>query len=158
MVRYDYDIFFIQTEAMKICELQSSFNAYETLYDSLASRGLKLRCQKFTMKLPTYSFKVFKNNIDFQLVPSNMHWFNADEWAIQAFKNHFIAELCSVNPDLPLKLWDMLLNQETTTLNLMKISRIYLNIFSHKELFGIFNFNCTPFAPPGTRVLVHEML
>ena len=37
--------------------------------------------------------------IDVQLAPPRMHPRNASELAIRTFKNHFIAELCSTDPD-----------------------------------------------------------
>jgi hypothetical protein len=54
-----------------------------------------------------------------QLVPPSTHHANAAEHAIHTFKNHFIAGLCSTNPDFPLHLWDRLLEQAILTLNLM---------------------------------------
>ena len=85
-----------------------------------------------------------------------MHRRNEDERAIGTFNNHLVAGLWSVNKYLPLQLWDMLLEQATTTLNLMCKSRINPNISSHEQIFVIFNFNCTSFAPLGTRILVHD--
>ena len=82
-----------------------------------------------------------------------MHQRNAAERAIQTFKNHFIGGFFSVNPDLSFKLWDILLDQATITINLMRKYRINPNISAHENLFGIFDFNHTPFAPPGTRIL-----
>ena len=35
--------------------------------------------------------------------------------------------------------------------NLMRKSKINRNLSDHEHLFGIFNFNCTPFAPPKTK-------
>ena len=75
---------------------------------------------------------------------------------MQTSKNHLIAGLFSINTNPPLTFWDRLLYQATTTLNLVRKSRINANIFAHEEIFGIFNFNRTPFAPPGTRILVHD--
>ena len=46
MVIYYYDINDILKEAMKNCECQSIFNAYETLYNRLSTKGLKPRFQK----------------------------------------------------------------------------------------------------------------
>ena len=88
-------------------------------------------------------------------MPPNIKWRNADERAIQTFKNYFIAVFCSVNPISPLKFKDILLDQETTTMNMMHNSIINTNISVHEKFFGIFNFNRTPFPPPGTRILVH---
>ena len=85
-----------------------------------------------------------------------MHWSNADEQMIQTFKNNFIAGLCSVNLNFPLQLLDRLLDQATNTLNMVQKHRINQNIIPNEQLFGIFNFNRTPFAPPGTKILVHD--
>ena len=38
----------------------------------------------------------------------------------------------------------------------MHKTRINPNISAHEKLFGIFNFNRKPFAPLGTRILVHD--
>ena len=38
----------------------------------------------------------------------------------------------------------------------MHKSIIIPNISAHEQLFGIFDFNCTPFATPGGDILVHE--
>jgi hypothetical protein len=72
------------------------------------------------------------------------------------FKNHFIAGLCSVDPTLPLKLWDKLLPQATITLNLLQKSRINQHMSVYAQLNGHFDFNRTPLAPPGTRIITHE--
>ena len=42
------------------------------------------------------------------------------------------------------------------TLNLLRTSRINPRLSAWSQLHGIFDFNRTPLAPPGTRVLVHE--
>ncbi|EEC51403.1 predicted protein [Phaeodactylum tricornutum CCAP 1055/1] len=44
------------------------------------------------------------------------------------------------------------------TLNLLRGSRINPNLSSWAQLHGSFDYNCTPLAPPGIRVLVHEKL
>ena len=69
--------------------------------------------------------------------------------------NHFIAGLCIVDPCFPLQLLDILFDQAITTLNMMRKPRIDPNLSAHEQLFGFFNFNHTPFVPPGTIVLVH---
>ena len=46
-------------------------------------------------------------NIKYQLVPPSNHRTNNAERAIQTFKNHFIAVLCSVDKDFHLQLWDI---------------------------------------------------
>jgi hypothetical protein len=97
-----------------------------------------------------------EENIDFQLAPPQVHRRNAAERAIRTFKNHFIARLCSTNRDFPLNLWDKVLPQCLITLNLLRRSRINPQLSAQAHMHGTFDFNCTPLAPPGTKVLIHE--
>ena len=95
-----------------------------------------------------------KLDITYQLIPPHMHRRNAAERAIRTFKDHFKAGLASRDPNFPLHLWDRLLPQAQLTLNLLRPSRT--NPSAYAQLFGQFDFNKTPIAPPGTRVLAHE--
>ena len=94
--------------------------------------------------------------ITYQLVPPHNHRANPAERAIQTFKNHFIAGLCSCDPDFPIREWDRLLPQAEITLNLLQTARANPKLSAYTYLFGLFDFNKTPMAPPGTRVLVHD--
>ena len=51
--------------------------------------------------------------------------------------------------------WDRLLDQAFLTLNLLQTARANPSLSAYTYLFGDFNFNATPLAPPGTRVLAH---
>ena len=42
------------------------------------------------------------------------------------------------------------------TLNLLKSARRYPSLFVYASLLGNFDYNKTPMAPPGTRIIVHE--
>ena len=99
--------------------------------------------------------KLAKYSIAYQLVPPHIHRRNAAERAIQAFKHHFLATLSSCDPDYPAAEWDRLLPQAEITLNLLRNSRANPKLSSYAYLFGNFDFNATPLAPPGTKVLVH---
>jgi hypothetical protein len=90
------------------------------------------------------------------LTPPHMHCRDAAERAIQTLKNHFIAGLCSVDPNFTLRLWDRLLLQATITLNLLRQSRINPKVSAHAQLYGHYDFNQAPMAPPGTRIIAHE--
>ena len=85
-----------------------------------------------------------------------MHRRNAAERAISVFKDHFIAGLASVNKDFPLHLWCRMLPHAELTLNLLRQSRINPKLSGHAILHGEFNYDATPLAPPGTKVIVHE--
>ena len=89
-------------------------------------------------------------------MPPHIHQHNSTERAIQTFKNHFIAGLASTDPNFPLSNWCRLLPQAELTLNLLRPSRLNPKLFAYAQLEGAFDFNCTPLAPPGTRVIVNE--
>jgi hypothetical protein len=72
------------------------------------------------------------------------------------FKNHFIAGLCSVDKDFPLHLWDCLVEQAVITLNLLRGSRLNPRLSAWAQFHGPLDFNCTPIAPPGIRVIAHD--
>ena len=93
--------------------------------------------------------------IDYQLVPPGVHRRNAAERAIRTFKNHFIAGLCSTDKNFPLHLWDQLVPQAELTLNMLRGSRLNPKVSALTQLNGHFDFNRTPIAPPGIRVLAH---
>jgi len=58
--------------------------------------------------------------------------------------------------NFPLHLWDHLTHQAVLTLNLMRGSQINLNLSTWAQVYGNYDFNTTPIAPPGIKVLVHE--
>jgi hypothetical protein len=96
-----------------------------------------------------------KHNVNFQLVPPHTHRANTAERAIQTWKNHFCSSLATCDPKFPLTKWDLLMPQADITLNLLCSSWRQPKLSAHACLFGNFDFNKTPLAPPGTRVVVH---
>jgi hypothetical protein len=89
----------------------------------------------------------------YQLVPPHIHRRNAVEQAIRTFKNHFIAGLCSADNDFPIRLWDKL-PQAEITLNLMRASQTDPTKLA--AVFGSFDHNQMPLAPPGCKVLIYK--
>jgi hypothetical protein len=77
------------------------------------------------------------------------------ERAIQTWKIHFKAGLATCDPDFPLREWDKLIEQANITLNILRSSRSNPELSAWAFLFGEFNFNKTPLAPPGTRSIAH---
>ena len=96
------------------------------------------------------------NNIDFQLVPPHVHRMNDAGKAIGTFKDYFLDGLCSVHPDFPMHMWCRLIQLATRTLNPMRPSRINPRLSDEALLNGALDYNKTPLAPPGTKVLLHE--
>jgi hypothetical protein len=112
--------------------------------DNEASKAVKLLLEK-------------QHGLQYQLVPPHIHRRNAAERAIQTFKDHFIAGLSAVDDNFPMRLWDRLLPQAELTLNLLRNSRTDPTKTAYEAVFGKkFDYNATPLAPPGCKVLVHE--
>jgi hypothetical protein len=96
-----------------------------------------------------------KHGLDCQPAPPHVHRRNAAERAARTFKSHLLAFLATCDPDFPVAEWDRLLFQAELTLNLLRSSRVNPRLSAHAYLFGNFDFNETPLAPPGTKVVVH---
>jgi len=79
--------------------------------------------------------------IYYQLVPPGIHRRNAAECVICTFKNHFIAGLCTTDPNVPLHLWDKLLPQALITLNLLHTSRSNPRLSAWAQVHGQFDYN-----------------
>jgi hypothetical protein len=157
VVLYDYDSNAILAEPMKNCTDHEMVRAFKHLLAYLCDRGLRPKLQRLDNEASAaLQHAMRQENIDYQLIPPHVHRHNAAEGAIQTFKNHFIAGLCSVDPNFPLQLWDRLLPPATTTLNLLRSSRINPRLSAEAQLNGVFDYDRTPLAPPGTKVFVHK--
>jgi hypothetical protein len=64
--------------------------------------------------------------------------------------------LCSTDKQFPIYLWDRLIPQAVITLNLLRQSRLNPKLSAHVQLHGLFDYNKTPLASPGTKVIMHE--
>jgi hypothetical protein len=129
-------------------------DAYNRVTQTLTTRGLRPKLQRLDNEAST-AMKSYmtKQGVNFQLTPAVMHRRNAAKRAIRTFKNYFLSILCSTDPEFTRKLWDRLLPQALTTLNLLRRSRSNSNLSSYAQLQGAFDFNQTPLGG----VLVHKL-
>jgi hypothetical protein len=126
LILYDFDSNAILAEPMTNRSENEQLRAFNKLHTYLTERG-------FTPKLlwldneasAAFKSNLRTKNIDYQLVPPHSHRRLAAERAIQTFKNHFITILSGTDKDFPLHLWDRLIPQATTTLNLLRSSRLH---------------------------------
>jgi hypothetical protein len=70
-------------------------------------------------------------------------------------KNHSIATLCTINLHFPMTKWDPFLPQAILSLNFLCSSRIHPWLLAHDSLFGNYDSNRVPIAPPGTKIVAH---
>ena len=131
--------------------------AYKRAVIMFMKHGLKPQLQRLDNEASA-ALKEFITDIgiDFQLAPPHLHRRNSAERCIRTCKNHLIATFSSTDKDFPLHLWDRLLPQALITLNHLRGSRINPKLSAYAQVFGVLDFNRTPMAPPGIRVLVHE--
>lgn len=157
MILYDYDSNAIIAEPMMSRTAESILKAYQKIHTMLVKAGHRPKLQRLDNECSAI-LKDFMSaeSVEYQLVPPHVHRRNAAERGIRTFQNHFIAGLCSVDKNFPLHLWCRLIPQANITLNLLRGSRINPKLSSWAQLCGTFDYNCTPIAPPGIRVLVHE--
>jgi hypothetical protein len=73
----------------------------------------------------------------YQLVPPHYHRRNAAERAIRTFKEHFGAGLASMDPDIPMHMWDRMLPHAEMSLNLLRTSRLHPQLSAAAHLHGL---------------------
>jgi hypothetical protein len=131
--------------------------AYDHIHQELTAKGFKPRLQTIDNEASAALKHFFTaNEVECQLVLPHCHLRNAAERAIQTFKEHFVAGLSSVYPSFPLHLWDRLLPQAGTTLNLLRTSRIHPQLSTAAHFNGLVDYNKTAFAQPGCKIIAHE--
>jgi hypothetical protein len=157
LLLYEYDGNAILAEPMKTKEDAEAVRAYTVLYRQLTDAGLKPNFQIMDNEASAAVKSFLKqNNIAYQLVSPYIHRRNAAERVIRTFKSHFIAGLATTDGQFPTHLWFRLVHQATITLNLFRNSRLNKKLSAYAQVFGPFNFDATPLAPPGTRIVAHE--
>jgi hypothetical protein len=152
MILYDYDSNAILAQPIKDRTAPELLKAFQVMEQELVTRGLK---PKLT-KLDNEASKLLKEylhqqDITFQLVPPNSRRLNSAERAIRSFKDHLIAGLCSTDKSFPMHLWDRILPQAVMTLNMLRTSRINPKLSAATHIFGQYDFNRAPMAPPGDK-------
>ena len=154
---YEYDSNYIHVEPMQSRSAVQILAAYKRAIALFKSRGLTPQLHTMDNEASEI-LKDFlhQEDAEFQLTPTHIHRRNIAERCIRTFKNHFIAILCGTDPNFPIHLWDRLLPQTELTLNLLRGSRINPKLSAWAQVQGAFDYNRTPLAPPGTKILIHE--
>jgi hypothetical protein len=125
MICYVYDFNYVKVIPMKSRSNSELGKAYDHIHQELMVKGFRHKIQTLNNEASTALKSFFTaNNVAFQLVPPHCHRRNATEHAIRTFKEHFVAGLSSVDPTVPLHLWDRLLPQAEITLNLFTTKQL----------------------------------
>ena len=156
-ILYDYDSNLILAEVIPDRNAETITKAYMKMYNKLKKQGHSPKTFILDNEVSGYLINAFElENIQYQKVPPHVHRRNAAERAIQTWKAHFISGLASVNPMFPIAEWDRLVHQAVLTLNLLRNSRMNPKLSAWAYIFGDFDFNQCPLAPPGMRLIFHS--
>jgi hypothetical protein len=91
-----------------------------------------------------------KEGVEIQLVEPHNHRMNAAERAVQTFKHVFISGLATSDENFLMILWSKLIKQCQDACNILRTLRVHPKISAYHCLEGPHDFNCVPWAPPGT--------
>jgi hypothetical protein len=150
MVMHECDSNAILSTPLKSRVAGELTKAWTKLYSKLQANGHAPEIHILDNECSAELKAAFKKyNVVFQLVPPHLHRSNAAKRAIQTWKNHFCSGLATCDPKFPLTEWDLLMPQADITLNLLRSSRRQPKLSAYACLFGNFDFNKTPLAPPG---------
>ena len=148
---------FIHIEPIKDKEGPSIAKAYEKGIDFFRNKGINTSIERLDNETSrAFQNMCRRNNVSIEYVPPGQHRANIAERMIAVVKSYLISALATSSPTFPLDLWDLLLPQVETTINLMRPSRVNRNISAYQALYGKFNFSKTPLAPPGSECVILE--
>ena len=156
-IMYDYDSNTILMQTLKNRQAKEISDAFKNAYRRLTKHGHEVSLFVLDNECSAELKSTISNlQVTLQLVPPHQHRRNAAERAIRTGKNHLLAGLATCDPDFPIAEWDRLIFQCELTLNLLRTSRVNPTLSAHAYINGNFDFNCTPLAPPGTKVVFHS--
>jgi hypothetical protein len=157
-ILYDYDSTAIIASPIKLRNAEDIVAGYEFCYRQLSAAGIIPILQRLNNEASTTLIKaITTKNLQYQLAsPHNQHRLNPAERAIQTFKKHFISCLNGTDTWFPPHSWCRLIPQVVMTLNMLRTSRISPKLLAYSQLFGHFDYNKTPLAPLGTKVVIHK--
>ena len=157
MILYDYDANAILGEPIPNRESTTLQRAFMKLFKQILLKNYDPTIIRLDNEVSKEHMALLQEQeLKVQLVPPHNHRQNLAERAIQTYKNHFIAGLSGADPSFPLALWDTLIPQANLTLNLLRSSRINPKLSAHAQIFGQYDYNATPIAPPGCKCIMHE--
>jgi hypothetical protein len=157
MILHDYESNTILAQPIKVRTAPELLKAFQFMEQELVARGLTPKLMKLDNEASTFlKTYLHQQDITFQLVPTYSHIQSSAEIAIISFKDHLIAGLCSTDKSFPMHLWDRLLPQAVMTLHMLRTSRLNPKLSAATHIFGQYDFNRAPMAPPRKRIIAHE--
>ena len=156
-VMIDYDSDYIKFTPMTSQTKEETVCCFRLCYNKFKEAGFTARLLKLNNEVSKELITSIKEEkLNYQFVAPYDHWLNQAERAIQSIKNHIIFILAGADPDFPKDQWDLLLPHVELTLNISRPSWLNPHISENTQINGEFNFDKTPLAPAGCKVILHD--
>ena len=156
-VMYDYDTGYIKPVAMKSREMSEMLRCFDECYTMFKKAGYTAELIRLDNEVSRRLIDCIEaHKLDYQLVPPGDHRTSYTERAIQCLKNHLISMRSGADPTFKARDWDLMLPQAEITLNISRKSKINPKLSAYHAIHGTFNFNKSPLAPFGMKVIVHD--
>ena len=157
MVMEDSDAGPILAVAIRSRKKEHLLGGFIEMYDTLKKVGINPVLHQIDNEfLKELIEEIEARGLKYQIAPRGNHRTIAAERAIQTVNNHYILVLYGCDPTFPKNQWDRVLPVAVLTLNMLRPSRINPAKSAYNELWGNFDFNKTPLAPPGCLIVAHE--
>jgi Reverse transcriptase (RNA-dependent DNA polymerase) len=156
LIAYDYDSNHILLRPLKNRSAKCLTEAIQDVHNTLTRGGCKPKFHRMDNECPKETKEFFQQrDVQYQLAPPGDHRTNAAERAVRTAKCHLKAGWWSMDTKFPMHLWHLTIPHAEISLNLLRGSRINPKLSAWEQINGRFDFNATPLAPPGVRVLAH---
>ena len=157
MVMEDSDAGPILAVAIRSRKKEHLLAGFIEMHDTLKKSGITPVLHRIDNEFSKQLIEEIESRgLKYQIAPRGNHRTIAAERGIQTIKNHFISVLYGCDPTFPKSQWDRVLPVAVLTLNMLRPSRINPAKSAYNELWGNFDFNKTPLAPPGCLIVAHE--
>jgi hypothetical protein len=157
MIAYHMNGNLILQQAFQTKANKHRISAFNIIMERLAARrllvDLNIRDNEASADFKQVITESWKSK--FQLVPPDMHRRNKAKQMTRHFKNYFLSIFAGVDAAFPPNRWDLLLPQAKLTVNSLHQATINPKISAWEYFNGLLDFNKTPLAPVGCRVLIH---
>jgi hypothetical protein len=132
-------------------------HGFDTCYKAFTKNGFRAKNIRLDNEiLNEFKQHLHKEKLTYQLASPGDHRVNPAEQAFQTYKNHFIAMLSGTDPSFPVNRWDLFVPQANMTLNLLRESQIQPQLSTYAQIYGQYDYNKTPLAPAGCKILIHD--
>ena len=156
-VMVDVDTGYINAAGISSRKAPQLVLGFQECYEELKSKGIIAQVVHLDNEILKSMIAEFKRQgLDYQPAAPGDHQVVDTERAIGIFKNHFIAIRSGTHPDFPGKGWSHLIRHAVVTMNILQPSKINPLISAYTQVHGIFDFNKTPLAPAGCKVIIHD--